>query len=66
MKGKKTELLFLCDASKLRLLSFETCKGAGSREWRMTLANPTRYKDHEGIISQEMWQAPRLAIQSGL
>lgn len=28
----------------------------------MTLANPTRYKDHEGIISQEMWPASRFAL----
>ena len=33
----KTELLFLCDASKLRLLSFETCKGATPH--KVTLTN---------------------------
>ena len=33
----KIELLFLCDAAKLRLLSFETCNGASSHKVTLTI-----------------------------
>ena len=36
------------------------------KEWHMTLANTTSYKDHEGIISQKMWPASTFAFQSDL